>query len=160
MKKIFSGLLIAVVLTSVCYGAENDDIYVRRDVFDAKMEAFFERIDKKIDTAVAELKDEMKALSSHVDTLEKCFDFMTKSILIILGALAIGQYINACIELNKSRKERENNEDNSKKYLTLRLTPDEAARFIADEVRRLINEDVRRLIVEEIDLRFSAKSGS
>ena len=134
MKKIFLGLLIAILLTSACYGAENDDVYVRRDVFDAKMEAFFERIDKKIDSAISEVKSEIKVLSSHVDTLEKCFDFMTKSILIILGALAIGQYINACIELNKSRKEREDNA----KCFTL--------------------DDVKRLIVEEIDLRFSAKS--
>ena len=63
MKKIFFGLLIAIVLQSACYGAENNDIYVRRDVFDAKMEMFFERIDKrfeqldkKIDTAIAELR--------------------------------------------------------------------------------------------------------
>ena len=81
MKKIFGGLLIAIALTSACYGADSDEIYVRRDVFDAKMEVFFERIDKrfeqldkKIDTAVAELKGEIKALSTRMDSLEKRLD--------------------------------------------------------------------------------------
>ena len=139
MKKIFLGLLIAVVLTSACYGAENDDVYVRRDVFDARMEAFFERIDKKVDSAISETKSEIKVLSSHVDTLEKCFDSTSKFVLIILVALAIGQYINACIELNKSRKKRKD-EDN----LTLRLTPDDVRNLVDDEIRRAIAKEIAK----------------
>ena len=139
MKKIFLGLFIAVVLTSACYGAENDDVYVRRDVFDARMEAFFERIDKKVDSAISETKSEIKVLSSHVDTLEKCFDSTSKFVLIILVALAIGQYINACIELNKSRKKRKD-EDN----LTLRLTPDDVRNLVDDEIRRAIAKEIAK----------------
>ncbi len=67
MKKFLAGLVTAIVLQSACYGAVSDDIYVRRDVFDAKMDLLFERLDK----AVVEIKGEVKTLSERVDSLEK-----------------------------------------------------------------------------------------
>ena len=60
MKKIFSGLLFIFIFSSVSYGAVSQDIYVRQDVFDAKMEALFERF-----------HGEIKALSEKIDGVEK-----------------------------------------------------------------------------------------
>ena len=65
MKKIILSLMFALSLCTCSYGAASDDtnIYVRQDVFDAKMEAQFNRIHGEI----AELKGDIKALSERVD---------------------------------------------------------------------------------------------
>ena len=65
MKKLCVLILIhLIVFNTTCFGAVSDDVYVRKDVFDAKMEAFmsemrngFEKLNAKID-AQSQLMDE------------------------------------------------------------------------------------------------------
>ena len=44
MRKFFAAMLLIILFSSVSYGAVSQDIYVRQDIFDAKMEALFERL--------------------------------------------------------------------------------------------------------------------
>ncbi len=71
MKKFFTALLLIFTLASESY-AESGDIYVRQDVFDAKMEALFSRLERKIDTAISDLRNEMNTaigdLKNEVNT--------------------------------------------------------------------------------------------
>ena len=108
------------------YGASSDDIYVRKDVFDAKMEAQFNRLHAEI----AELRGDMKALEARIigrlDGMEKRIDATNNFLyylLVLLGALLILPSVNKWFE---ARKE-------AKKYMTL------------EEVRRLIEENNAKL---------------
>jgi len=60
MKKFFTALLLIFTLASESYAESSSDVYVRQDVFDAKMEALFSRLEGKID-----------GLSARVDGLDK-----------------------------------------------------------------------------------------
>ena len=67
MKKVYVLLLMQLlVFESACYGAVSDDVYVRRDVFDAKMEALFNRLHAEI----TEVRGDIKALSERIDGLD------------------------------------------------------------------------------------------
>lgn len=70
MKKIFCAVLMMFVMCSVSFGASEDmSVYVRQDVFDAKMELLFTRLEGKID-----------ALSERIDGLDKKIDGVEKSL--------------------------------------------------------------------------------
>ena len=70
MKKIFCAVLMVFVMCSVSLGASEDrSVYVRQDVFDAKMELLLTRIEGKIDS-----------LSERINGLEKRMDVMDKRI--------------------------------------------------------------------------------
>ena len=62
MKKIIVALLL-LTMSSACYGAASDDVYLRKDVFDAKMEAMFNRLHAEI----GEVRGDIKALSERID---------------------------------------------------------------------------------------------
>ena len=63
MKKIIVILLLMMITSSACFGAASDDVYVRKDVFDAKMEAMFNRLHAEI----GEVRGDIKALSERID---------------------------------------------------------------------------------------------
>ena len=75
MRKIFLTIVIiltTLILSSVSFGAVSEDmnVYVRQDVFDAKMEALFERLHGEMDRQFAEIKGEIRSLSARIDGLE------------------------------------------------------------------------------------------
>ena len=80
MKKFLSAMMLILIFSSVSFGAVSEDmnVYVRQDVFDAKMEALFERLhgeililsermDKQFAELRGEVKGDIKALSERVD---------------------------------------------------------------------------------------------
>ena len=67
MKKFLTALLIVIALSSVSYGATSNDVYVRQDVFDAKMEALFARLDAKIETFGAEVDRKIAKLDAKIE---------------------------------------------------------------------------------------------
>ncbi|MBQ6738507.1 MAG: hypothetical protein IJP41_08665, partial [Synergistaceae bacterium] len=67
MRKIFLTIVIiltTLILSSVSFGAVSEDmnVYVRQDVFDAKMEALFEPLHGEMDRQFAEIKGEIRSL--------------------------------------------------------------------------------------------------
>ena len=120
MRKIF--LTIVIILTtlissSVSFGAVSEDmnVYVRQDVFDAKMEALFERMDAKfevfsqridknfvelksmIKSTENELKGDIKALSARVDGLEQrigdVHNFL-HCLIVLFGIILVFPFVN------------------------------------------------------------------
>ena len=76
MKKFFMMMFFILLIQSVSFGAVSEDVnvYVRQDVFDAKMEALFNRLHaelnefkSEIKTEISEIRGDIKALSERVD---------------------------------------------------------------------------------------------
>ena len=147
MKKILLSLLLVVVFSSVCYGAASDDVYVRQDVFDAKMETLFTRlhgdienlgnqINGRIDALSVELRGDIKslservdgnfmALSNRIDGLDKRVDDLRNNIYLwttILGLIVLLPFIKQWYE---KREEREKS----------------VPSFTLEDVKRLIEEN-------------------
>lgn len=128
MKKIFSGLLFIFIFSSVSYGAVSQDIYVRQDVFDAKMEALFERfhgefkaLSEKIDGVEKTLSEKIdgvdKTLSRRIDGLEKRIEDTNNFLyylLVLFGAMLILPFVNKWWE---NRKESSFTLDDVKKLI-------------------------------------------
>ena len=79
MKKLIVLLLVQLlVFGTACYGAGSDDVYVRKDVFEAKMEAFMTEIrgefQVKIDALSRRVDDNYHSLEKRIDDLEKRTD--------------------------------------------------------------------------------------
>ncbi len=130
MKKLLLAVLCLSML-SPAYGA-SEDVYVRRDVFDAKMEALFTRLDAKIGelknelkseisgfrtelkSEISELRGDIKALSSRVDGLEKRVEdthtYAYWFIIIFLAMLAL-PFVNRWLEKYEERKSNVTLED-------------------------------------------------
>lgn len=96
MRRIVIAILLVLMVASGSYGAVSEDMseYVRKDVFDAKMEALFNRLHVDI----GEVRGDIKALSGRIDGLDKRMDSLDKRIDdlrngIYLWLVAIGLVI-------------------------------------------------------------------
>ena len=67
MKRILLMLSLVLIFSSVSYGAVSQDIYVRQDVFDAKMEALFERLHGEIVVLSERMEKNFVTLSERID---------------------------------------------------------------------------------------------
>ena len=76
MKKIIAAIIFVVMFASLSYGAVSEDsnIYVRQDVFDAKMEALFSRLHAEIADMKMELKGEIQELRGDFKALSERMD--------------------------------------------------------------------------------------
>ena len=66
MKKFFFAITLVFLIPSVLFAA-SDDVYLRKDVFDAKMEAFFERIDNRFDKLETKIDKNYAELDAKID---------------------------------------------------------------------------------------------
>ena len=98
MKKIFMSLLLIVLLVSSCYAATSEDmgVYVRQDVFDAKMEALMaemrlmnEKLLREVREEIGSIKSDIKVLTSRIDALSKRMDSLETMIYWILATLGV-----------------------------------------------------------------------
>lgn len=81
MKKIFCAVLMMFVMCSVSWSASEDmSVYVRQDVFDAKMETLFLRLHSEIENLGTRLEGKIDALSERIDGLDKKIDGVEKSL--------------------------------------------------------------------------------
>ena len=139
MKKILIVLMFLLSSVSASYAASEDmSVYVRQDVFDAKMEALFLRLHAEIENLGNRIDGNIKELSARIDGLDKRIDGLDKRIdgldkriddthnflyylLVLLGAMLVLPAIN---KLWESREEKK------------RFEPS----FTLDDVKRLIAE--------------------
>ena len=121
MRKFLVMMLLLFLLNSVSYGATSEDasVYVRQDVFDAKMEALFIRLHSEIETLgnkingridalsaemngkisalSSEVKGDLRELSARIDGIEKRMDTMNTFLyylLVLFGALLLLPVVN------------------------------------------------------------------
>lgn len=106
MKKIFCAVLMMFVMCSVSLGASEDmSVYVRQDVFDAKMELLLTRIEGKID-ALSERIDGLESrIDARIDSVERRInygsiigDIMKYLPFILISALVLMVYASIFFE--------------------------------------------------------------
>lgn len=72
MKKIiFAVMIVCVMCSGACAVSEDMSVYVRRDVFDAKMEMLFTRLEGKIDALDKKLSAQIDGLDKKIDAVDK-----------------------------------------------------------------------------------------
>ena len=131
-------LMLMLLMSGIACGAVSDDVYVRRDVFDAKMEALFNRLHSEI----VEVRGDIKALSERIDrkfdTLSARIDGLDKRmdnqqnylylVLVIMGIIVALPTVQKMLQGWQERKEAQ------RTFITL------------DEVRRLIEENNAKMM--------------
>ena len=70
-RKILAAMLLVLVLSSVSYAAESEDMnmYVRKDVYDANMEALFNKLMVEISSLKTEMKEEIGSIRGEIKEL-------------------------------------------------------------------------------------------
>ncbi len=98
MRKLLSVIGLVLIMSGASNGAVSDDmgIYVRRDVFDAKMEAFMNEIrgefrvmNAKIEALSRRVDDNYHSLESRMDGLDKRINDVQNYIYLVLVLLGI-----------------------------------------------------------------------
>ncbi|MBR0316735.1 MAG: hypothetical protein IJQ99_07710 [Synergistaceae bacterium] len=105
MKKFILTALFIFLSFSVSYGAVSQDvnIYVRQDVFDAKMEALFNKLHGEIETLsermdknfaefkalVNEIKGDIKTLDARVSGIENHISWWIGGLTLLLTTIAL-----------------------------------------------------------------------
>ena len=75
MRKFVVSAVFVLLMCNMCCGAVSDDVYVRKDVFDAKMEAFmkemrgeFQVMNAKIEALSQRMDDNYRNLEQKIDS--------------------------------------------------------------------------------------------
>ena len=155
MKKILlMTLLLMIVLSPESYGAASEDmnVYVRQDVFDAKMEALFARLDAKIDSWGSDMDRKIARLDAKIDSLGSDMDKKIAKLDAKIDS-AIGEIKGDIKALDARVSNIENNVSWWIGGLTLFLTGLALVPLVWTIVEKLRKplftlEDVRRLIEE------------
>lgn len=93
MKKFLLTLSLTLILTSVSFGAVSEDIYVRKDVFDAKMEALFNRLHSELSEFKNEIKTEISEIRGDIKELNAKFSNKIDALEARMADLRNGFYL-------------------------------------------------------------------
>ena len=67
MKKFLTATLIAIVISTAAFGATSNDVYLRQDVFEAKMDAFMAEIRLMNEQTRSELRKEIQNTKTELN---------------------------------------------------------------------------------------------
>ncbi|MBQ6919573.1 MAG: hypothetical protein IJQ74_04530 [Synergistaceae bacterium] len=67
MKKFLTATLIAIVISTAAFGATSNDVYLRQDVFEAKMDAFMAEIRLMNEQTRSELRKEIQDTKTELN---------------------------------------------------------------------------------------------
>ena len=142
MKRISVALMIVFLTGSACFGAVSEDmeVYVRKDVFDAKMEALFNRLHGEIQALSERMDGNFAKLSERIDGVDARMSDLRNGLylgLVLFGTvIALFGVVIGLPFFNKWREERQKEKEEQRR-----------PSFTLDDVRRLIEEnnaEVRR----------------
>ena len=80
MKKIFLSLILVILLSGSALGVSSDDVYLRKDVFDAKMDAFMSEIRLMNMDLRREMDKRFSEMDKRFSEVDKRFDALDKKI--------------------------------------------------------------------------------
>ena len=134
MRKIILALMMVLSAVSISSGATSEDmsVYVRKDVFEAKMEAFM----AEIRFMNEQTRGEIRALSSRVDGLDKRIDDLRNGLYLWITVITV---IFAYIEIRRKRQERGDSKEVSAPTITLEEIKNLVGQMIAENNAKLIN---------------------
>ena len=109
MKKIIILIILLLMMSSESFGAVSDDVYVRKDVFDAKMEAMFNRLHGDIQALSERMDGNFAALSRRMDGLDKRMDDLQQHylylVLVLLGIIVALPSVQKMLQWREERQE-------------------------------------------------------
>ena len=124
MRKIFLAFMILIVSCSCSFAAENDDVYVRKDLFEAymknidskldKIDRKLENIDERLTRLEARGEGVYVALSNRIEGVEKRFDDLRTDVNIgiaLVGLIAIFLGLPVVQKWLEKRQEAKQNEN-------------------------------------------------
>ena len=97
MRKFLSAALLVILFSSVSYGAVSGDmsVYVRQDVFEARMDRLEAMINEKltkfaseIQSSIQDIRGDIKVLNARADGIEKRMSGLETTVYWILGLLS------------------------------------------------------------------------
>ena len=132
-RKVILALMIVLSVVSMSSGATSEDmsVYVRKDVFEAKMEAFM----AEIRFMNEQTRGEIRALSSRVDGLDKRIDDLRNGLYLWITVITV---IFAYIEIRRKRQERGDAKEASAPTMTLEEIKNLVGQMIAENNAKLI----------------------
>lgn len=88
MRRIIVVLLMLELMSVTCFGAVSEDmnVYVRKDVFEAKMESFM----SEIRLMNEQLRSDIRRLETRIDGIEARMGDLRNDIDIYLGFVLLG----------------------------------------------------------------------
>ena len=81
MKKIIVALLL-LTMSSACFGAASDDVYLRKDVFEAKMESMNAKLDMLLEQ-MKDLREQMKNIQEEQKAMRKDLSELTTAVSVM-----------------------------------------------------------------------------
>lgn len=129
MKKIFLSLILVFIFCSSVFGASSDDIYLRRDVFEAKMDVLIQKIDSNfaiLSARIDSLEKRIDGVDKRIDGVDKRIDGLEASlnkridgidkktdailniiylILVMLGTILIAPFVQKWLEFRSEKPE-------------------------------------------------------
>ena len=94
-KIILMIMMLLVVIGSVAFAAESDDVYLRRDVFEARMDAMYNKLDGRINT----LSVKIDGVNANVSSSQN----LLYVIVALLGFLVVTPYYQKIKELKQTQ---------------------------------------------------------
>ena len=79
MKKVVMLLILLLVLVTESYGAVSDDVYVRKDVYDANMQTMNTKLDMILEQ-LREVREEQKAQRADITELTRSLSVMSERV--------------------------------------------------------------------------------
>lgn len=116
MRKVLAVIAALLIMSGTVYGAVSEDmsVYVRKDVFDAKMEAFMNEIrgefrvmNAKIEALSRRVDDNYHSMESRMDGLDKRINDVQNYIylvLVLLGIIVVLPSVQKFMEWRETRK--------------------------------------------------------
>ena len=74
MKKFILAIILGIAITASAFAANSDDVYLRKDVFEAKMDAFMTEIKLMNQNMRSDLRQDIHELSKAVSVLSERTD--------------------------------------------------------------------------------------
>ena len=134
MKKLFLTLSFILSFNSFSFAAVSSDVYLRQDVFEAKMDAFMaevrlgnEQIRREMDKRFSEVDKRFTELNARIDLIDERTDSTKTTVYWILAILAA---IVALPSVQRLLQWHEMNLQNS------------APAFTLDDIKKLINDAI------------------
>ena len=98
MKKLLIMLVILLSISGISFGASSEDVYVRYDVFSARMDGFMSEIRLMNEQLRSELKQDIQALNSRIDVTNARIDVTNARLddlytIIYWGFALMGMFI-------------------------------------------------------------------
>ena len=98
MKKLLIVSMILLSISGISFGASSEDVYVRYDVFSARMDGFMSEIRLMNEQLRSELKQDIQALNSRIDVTNARIDVTNARLddlytIIYWGFALMGMFI-------------------------------------------------------------------